>query len=177
MLPIFIKADSRTQLMGCAHAQVTLALHDESKIRVIVIGGGNAWLTYLARGGKRVLVLERRQCWRRGVTEEVFPGFKFSVCSYVVSLLRPEDHSGVRSASSWAGDFATRRHVYPSRTDHLWRVNDHAKTRREIARPQDLMPKLTTNTGKAMIGWRISSTIMNMTPPDPASPIQRVADF
>jgi phytoene dehydrogenase-like protein len=37
------------------------------------------------------VVLERRHVLGgAAVTEEVFPGFKFSVCSYVVSLLRPE---------------------------------------------------------------------------------------
>src|SRR5437762_13728120 len=65
-----------------------------SKYDVIVIGGGHNGLTnaaYLARAGKKVLVLERRHVLGgAAVTEEVFPGFKFSVCSYVVSLLRPE---------------------------------------------------------------------------------------
>ena len=60
----------------------------------IVIGGGHNGLTaaaYLGRAGKRVLVLERRHVLGgAAVTEEVFPGFKFSVCSYVCSLLRPE---------------------------------------------------------------------------------------
>src|SRR5207245_10230227 len=60
----------------------------------IVIGGGHNGLTaarYLARGGKRVLVLERRHVLGgAAVTEEVFPGFKFTVCSYVCSLLRPQ---------------------------------------------------------------------------------------
>src|SRR5437762_10091004 len=64
------------------------------KYDVIVIGGGHNGLTnaaYLARAGKKVLVLERRHVLGgAAVTEEVFPGFKFSVCSYVVSLLRPE---------------------------------------------------------------------------------------
>lgn len=46
---------------------------------------------YPARAGKRVLMLERReQVGSAAVTEEVFPGFRFSVFSYVVSLLRPE---------------------------------------------------------------------------------------
>src|SRR5258708_4482011 len=60
----------------------------------IVIGGGHNGLVsaaYLARAGKRVLGLGRRPV-RGGaaVTEEVSPGFRFSVCSYVVSLRRPE---------------------------------------------------------------------------------------
>ena len=60
----------------------------------IVIGGGHNGLTcaaYLARAGRKTLVLERRHVLGgAAVTEEVFPGFTFSVCSYVVSLLRPE---------------------------------------------------------------------------------------
>src|SRR5260221_4920713 len=64
------------------------------KYDVIVIGGGHNGLTnaaYLARAGKKVLVLERRHVLGgAAVTEEIFPGFKFSFCSYVVSLLRPE---------------------------------------------------------------------------------------
>src|SRR5580765_2790012 len=60
----------------------------------IVIGAGHNGLTaaaYLSRAGRKVLVLERRHViGGAAVTEEVFPGFKFSVCSYVVSLLRPE---------------------------------------------------------------------------------------
>ncbi len=59
----------------------------------IVIGGGHNGLTaaaYLARAGKKVLVLERRHVLGgAAVTEEIFPGFKFSVCSYVVSLMKP----------------------------------------------------------------------------------------
>ncbi len=61
---------------------------------VIVIGGGHNGLVnaaYLARAGKKVLVLERRHVLGGAAcTEEIVPGFKFSVCSYVVSLLRPE---------------------------------------------------------------------------------------
>jgi phytoene dehydrogenase-like protein len=61
----------------------------------IVIGGGHNGLVnaaYLARAGKKDLVLERRYVLGgAAVTEEIFPGFKFSVCSYVVSLLRPEN--------------------------------------------------------------------------------------
>src|SRR5215212_4138863 len=59
----------------------------------IVIGGGHNGLTcagYLAKAGRSVLVLERRHVLGgAAVTEEIFPGYKFSTCSYVVSLLRP----------------------------------------------------------------------------------------
>ena len=61
---------------------------------VIVVGGGHNGLinaAYLARSGRKVLVVERRHVLGgAAVTEEIFPGFKYSVCSYVVSLLRPE---------------------------------------------------------------------------------------
>ena len=60
----------------------------------IVIGAGHNGLiaaAYLARAGKKVLVLERREIvGGAAVTEEIFPGYKFTEFSYVVSLLRPE---------------------------------------------------------------------------------------
>src|SRR5438132_13790301 len=65
-----------------------------SRYDAIVVGGGHNGLVnaaYLARAGRRVLVLERRpRAGGAAVTGEVFPGFKFSMFSYVVSLLRPE---------------------------------------------------------------------------------------
>ena len=59
----------------------------------IVIGGGHNGLVcaaYLAKAGRKVLVLERRHVLGgAAVSEEIHPGFTYSVCSYVVSLLRP----------------------------------------------------------------------------------------
>ena len=141
----------------------------------IVIGAGHNGLTaaaYLARAGRKVLVLERRHVvGGAAVTEEIFPGFKFSVCSYVVSLLRPEI---IR-------DFDLPRHgleilpldgtftPMPS-GDYLWRVNDHAKTRREIARHSKLDAEAYDEYGKAMVEMaRFVKPILNMTPPDPMS--------
>src|SRR3954470_11656820 len=60
----------------------------------IIIGAGhNALVTaaYLARAGKKVLVLEKRPLIGGCVvTEELWPGFKVSTASYVNSLFRPE---------------------------------------------------------------------------------------
>ena len=59
----------------------------------IVVGGGHNGLicaAYLARAGQRVAVLESRpRVGGAAVTEEVWPGYRVSVLSYVVSLLRP----------------------------------------------------------------------------------------
>jgi phytoene dehydrogenase-like protein len=60
----------------------------------IIIGGGHNGLVtagYLAKAGKKVLVLERRYLVGGAcVTEEVFPGFKVSTAAYVNSLFRKE---------------------------------------------------------------------------------------
>jgi phytoene dehydrogenase-like protein len=60
----------------------------------IIIGAGHNGLVtacYLARAGKKVLVLERRHVVGGAcVTEEVFPGFKVSTAAYVNSLFRKD---------------------------------------------------------------------------------------
>ncbi|KAK6125533.1 hypothetical protein DH2020_040724 [Rehmannia glutinosa] len=75
-----------------AAAKLTRAL-TEKKWDALVIGGGHNGLTaaaYLARSGLSVAVLERRHViGGAAVTEELIPGFKFSRCSYLQSLLRP----------------------------------------------------------------------------------------
>ena len=57
----------------------------------VVVGGGHNGLVcaaYLARAGMKTLVLERRHLiGGAAVSEEVWPGFKVSTASYVVSLM------------------------------------------------------------------------------------------
>src|SRR5712675_3352843 len=64
------------------------------KYDAIIIGAGHNGLVtaaYLARAGRKVLVLERREMIGGCVvTEELWPGFKVSTASYVNSLFRPE---------------------------------------------------------------------------------------
>ncbi|PQA89335.1 phytoene desaturase family protein [Hyphococcus luteus] len=60
----------------------------------IIIGGGHNGLVcgfYLAKAGRRVLILEKRDIvGGAAVTEEFHPGFRNSVASYSVSLLNPK---------------------------------------------------------------------------------------
>ena len=66
----------------------------EKHYDVVIIGGGHNGLTtagYLSRAGYSVKVLERRSVvGGAAVTEEFHPGFRNSVCSYVVGLLNPK---------------------------------------------------------------------------------------
>ena len=142
---------------------------------VIVIGGGHNGLTaaaYLARAGRKVLVLERRHVLGgAAVTEEVFPGFKFSVCSYVVSLLRPEIIRELDLARYGLEILPLDGTFTPMPSgDYLWRVNDHARTRREIARHSRVDAEAYDEYGKAMVEMgRFVKPILNMLPPDPMS--------
>src|SRR5712691_10962135 len=105
----------------------------------ILIGGGHNGLVaaaYLARAGRKTLVLERRPVvGGAAVTEEVFPGFRYTVCSYVCSLLRPEI---IRDLELPARGF----HILPVDTtfspmpdgNYLLRGGETEANRREIAR-------------------------------------------
>jgi phytoene dehydrogenase-like protein len=145
------------------------------KYDVIVIGGGHNGLTcaaYLARAGRKVLVLERRHVvGGAAVTEEIFPGFKYSVCSYVVSLLRPEIIRDLNLPRHGLELLPLDGTFTPMPDgDYLWRVNDHEKSRREIARHSRVDAEAYDEYGRAMIEMgRFAKPILSMTPPDPTS--------
>ncbi|HEV2351648.1 MAG TPA: NAD(P)/FAD-dependent oxidoreductase [Terriglobia bacterium] len=138
----------------------------------IVIGGGHNGLVnaaYLARAGKKVLVLERRHVLGGAAcTEEIIPGFKFSVCSYVVSLLRPEIIRELDLPRHGLEILPLDGTFTPMPNgDYLWRVNDHAKTRREIARHSRMDAEAYDEYGQAMMKMaQFVKPILSMTPPD-----------
>ena len=152
-----------------------MASSGNSKYDAIIIGGGHNGLTtaaYLARAGKKVLVLERRHVLGgAAVTEEVFPGFKFSVCSYVVSLLRPEIIRDLDLPRHGLEILPLDGTFTPMPSgDYLWRVNDHGKTHREIARHSKFDAEAYDEFGKAMQAMcRFVKPILSMVPPDPAT--------
>jgi phytoene dehydrogenase-like protein len=142
---------------------------------VIVIGGGHNGLVnaaYLAKAGKKVVVLERRHVLGgAAVTEEIIPGFLFSECSYVVSLLRPEiireldlPRHGLEILPL-DGTFSPM----PS-GDYLWRMNDHAKSIREIRRHSRVDAEAYDEFSKMMTPMcRFVKPLLSMIPPDPTT--------
>jgi phytoene dehydrogenase-like protein len=139
----------------------------------IVIGGGHNGLvtaSYLARAGRKVLVLERRHVLGgAAVTEEVFPGFKFSVCSYVVSLLRPEIIRELELPRHGLEILPLDGTFTPMPNgDHLLRNSDHGLTRREIARHSPVDAEAYDEYAKAMVEMaRFVKPILSLVPPDP----------
>jgi phytoene dehydrogenase-like protein len=141
----------------------------------IVIGGGHNGLVaaaYLGRAGKKVLVLERRHVLGgAAVTEEVFPGFHFSVCSYVVSLLRPEIIRELDLPRHGLEILPLDGTFTPMPDgDYLWRMSDHSRTRREIARHSATDAEAYDDYAKAMVAMaRFVKPILSMIAPDPFS--------
>ena len=149
----------------------------------VIIGGGHNGLisaAYLARAGLKTLVLERRHVLGgAAVTEEIFPGFRFSVFSYVVSLLRPEIIRELELPKHGLDILPLDGTFTPLRPgegpaagggDYLWRVNDHGRTVRELRRWSAADAEAYEEYGQLMVDMaRFIKPILSIVPPDPTS--------
>jgi len=146
------------------------------KYDAIIIGGGHNGLTaaaYLAKAGRKPLVLEKRHILGgAAVTEEIYPGFKYTVYSYVVSLLPPRIIQELELPKHGLhilpleGSFTPTEDgnyiaSYPDLDDTLDEIRRHSK------RDADIYP-VFSNTMYDLA--RAVRPILTMVPPDPANP-------
>jgi phytoene dehydrogenase-like protein len=141
----------------------------------IIVGGGHNGLVcaaYLAKSGKTVLVLEQRHVLGgAAASEEIFPGFTFSVYSYVVSLFRPHIIRELELTKHGYQVIPLECTFTPFPDgESLTRCGDPAATRREIARysPKDAEVAPQFSMAMTRIGSFIK-TIIDSPSPDPTS--------
>lgn len=141
----------------------------------IIIGGGHNGLVaaaYLAKAGKRVLVLEQRPLvGGASVTEEIYPGFKYTVFSYVVSLLRPEIVRELQLPKHGLTILPLESTLTPLRDGrYLYRDGDHFGTLRNIARFSMRDADAYDEYGRSMYFMaKAVKYILGIVPPDPTS--------
>lgn len=142
---------------------------------VVVIGGGHNGLVnaaYLARAGRKVLVLERRHVLGgAAVSEQIFPGFTFSVFSYVVSLLRPEIIRELDLPRHGLHILPLESTLTPlPNGDYLAAWGDPDLTRRELQRHSPRDAEASVEFSRLMYHMaRAVKPILGMIPPDPTS--------
>lgn len=141
----------------------------------LVVGAGHNGLVaacYLARAGLRTLVVEKND-WIGGaaVSRSLYPGFTYSNCSYVSSLLRPEimrdldlPAHGLQILPYEGGAVLTRDGGY------LATYRDHDANRREFARHSKRDAEAYDRYSRDVLrACRFIRPLLLRTPPDPTS--------
>ena len=145
------------------------------KYDAIVIGAGHNGLTnaaYLAKAGLDVLVLEKNSyIGGAAVSRELYTDWKYSNCSYVCSLLRPEiirdlqlPRHGLQVIPYGGGI------TFCENGDHFGSYSDHERLYREIAR-HSIRDANAHDRYEAdvMKQTRLIRPFLMRTPPDPTS--------
>src|SRR6516225_9615784 len=105
---------------------------------VVIIGAGHNGLTcaaYLAAGGLRVKVVERRKVvGGAAVTEEFHPGFRNSVVAYTVSLLNPKVIADLRLAKHGLKVVERRAQNFLPAPDGSYLLTGEGRTHASVAR-------------------------------------------
>src|ERR1700691_2562091 len=148
----------------------------------IIIGGGHNGLVaaaYLARAGRKTIVLERRElvggC---AVTEEIWPGYRVSTASYLASLMQEKvvrelelERFGYRVDAkdpAFFSPFPDGRHLF------MWQ--DRAKTVAEIAKfsahDAEAYPRYEAHLEKLAA---VAESLLLTTPPE--FPPRGIGDF
>ncbi|MDH3254385.1 MAG: NAD(P)/FAD-dependent oxidoreductase [Acidobacteriota bacterium] len=146
-----------------------------SSYDAVIVGAGHNGLicaAYLAKAGRKVLVLERRHVvGGAAVSEEVFPGFTFSVLSYVVSLFRPSIIRELDLPRHGLEIIPLETAFTPQRDGPgLCRWPDASESRREISRfsqkDAEIYPEFSATMTQVS---RFAKNIIDSQAPDPSS--------
>jgi len=145
------------------------------KYDAIIVGAGHNGLTnaaYLAKAGLDVLVLERNPyIGGATVSRELYPDWKYSNCSYVCSLLRPEITRDLElprhglQVTPYGGGV-----TFMQNGDYLGSYSDHGRHYREYARHSVRDANAYERyAADVMKQTRLIRPFLMRTPPDPTS--------
>jgi phytoene dehydrogenase-like protein len=145
------------------------------KYDAIIIGAGHNGLTnaaYLAKAGLDVLALEKNSyIGGATVSRELYPNWKYSNCSYVCSLLRPEiirdlelPRHGLQVVPYGGGV------TFKENGDYYGNHADHERLLREVARHSNRDASAYERyEADVMKQTRLIRPFLMRTPPDPTS--------
>ena len=145
------------------------------KYDVIVIGGGHNGLTsacYLSRAGLSVVVLENHPyVGGAAVSRELYPGWTYTNCSYVCSLLRPEIMRDLELNKFGLQVIPYEGSCTMMKSGNYYaHYNDHDKTLKSISRfsqrDAEAYERYSRDVSRQC---KIIKPMLKMTPPDPSS--------